>query len=402
MLAFFDCIGGISGDMSLGALVDLGVSDQWLQTTLRESAGLKGFEIQTERVQRHGVSACRLNVSVKSGQKSRNYVDIQQIIGDSDLSAAVKDRSLGMFKRLGEAEAAVHGCSLEEVHFHEVGAVDAMVDIIGTALAVENLGIQRIIASPIPTGTGFVDAHHGRLPVPAPATLALLKNIPVYGTGIKAELVTPTGATIVTSLADSFSAMPSMTIERIGYGAGRRELDQRPNLLRIIVGQPEETGMAAAGGETNVVMVETCIDDMNPEIFGFLMDRLFDDGALDVYWVPIYMKKNRPATKIQVLCRQDVTAAVADRILRETTTAGIRYYPVHRLTLPRKRMTVSTAYGAVVVKRITGVDGKVRMVPEFEVCRRIALDRNLPIRIVYETIQREIGDRSTPDDQADG
>ena len=389
MIAYFDCLSGISGDMCLGALVDLGVSARWMQESLRESLGLKGFDIYTERVRRHGIAACRLKVSVESGQKPRSYRDIQQLIDNSDLSAVVKKISLGMFKRLGDAEAAVHDCPLEEVHFHEVGAVDALVDMIGSALAMEKLGIRSVAASRIPTGAGFVDAHHGRLPVPAPATLALLKNVPVYGTGIPAELVTPTGAAIVTSLADTFSDMPAMTIEHIGYGAGERDLDQRPNLLRIIIGQPEAASVAAAGGEASVVIVETCIDDMNPEIFGFLMDRLFEDGALDVYWVPIYMKKNRPATMIRVLCAQETTSLIAGRILRETTTAGVRYYPVRRLTLKREQINVPTSLGSVAVKRITGVDGDVRIVPEFEACRRIAVQNNLPIRVVYETIQRE-------------
>ncbi len=402
MIAFFDCIGGISGDMTLGALVDLGVPAGWLQETLRQSVGLKEFEITAGRAQRHGISACSLQVSVKPGQKPRHYRDIRALIDSSTLSAVVKDRSLAMFTRLGEAEAAVHGCPLEDVHFHEVGAVDALVDIIGTALAVEYLGIERCAASPLPVGSGFVEAHHGTLPVPAPATLVLLKNVPVYGTGIDAELVTPTGAAIITSLTNAFGELPSMTIEHIGYGAGKRDLQQRPNLLRIIFGQSESAPVSATGGETDVVLVETCIDDMNPEIFGFLMDRLFEDGALDVYWVPIYMKKNRPATKIQVLCRQEGTAAVTDRILRETTTTGVRYHPVRRLTLPREQVTVTTPYGEVTVKRITGVDGRVRMAPEFEDCRRIAVERNIPIRIVYETIQREIGSRSALDNRSDG
>ena len=399
MIAYFDCISGISGDMCLGALVDLGVSAEWLQKTLRASVGLEGFEIDTERVERHGISACRLRVTVKPGQKSRNLSEIRQIIDNSDLSRSVKDQSGDMFQRLGEAEAAVHGCPLDEVHFHEVGAVDALVDIIGTALALEKLGIRQIAASRIPVGSGFVEAHHGRLPVPAPATLALLKKVPVYGSGIEAELVTPTGATIITSLADVFGEMPAMTVQRIGYGAGSRDLQQRPNLLRIILGQPEGARVEDTDGDTGVVMVETCIDDMNPEIFGYLMDRLFEDGALDVYWVPIYMKKNRPGTKIQVLCRQDVTLSIADRILRETTTAGVRYYPVRRLTLQREQTVEDTSFGKVAVKRITGVDGTERIVPEFEDCRRIALERNIPIRTVYEIIQRDTGSRLGPGDR---
>ena len=399
MIAYFDCISGISGDMCLGALVDLGVSVEWLQKTLRTSVGLDGFEIDAERVQRHGISACRVRVTVKPGQQSRNLSDIRQVIDDSDLSRSVKDQSGDMFQRLGEAEAAVHGCPLDEVHFHEVGAVDALVDIIGTALALEKLGIRQIAASRIPVGSGFVEAHHGRLPVPAPATLALLKKVPVYGSGIEAELVTPTGATIITSLADGFGEMPAMTVLRIGYGAGSRDLQQRPNLLRIILGQAEGARVEDTEGDTGVVMVETCIDDMNPEIFGYLMDRLFEDGALDVYWVPIYMKKNRPGTKIQVLCRQDVTLSIADRILRETTTAGIRYYPVRRLTLQREQTVEDTSFGKVAVKRITGVDGTERIVPEFEDCRRIALERNIPIRTVYEIIQRDTGSRLGPGDR---
>ena len=402
IIAHFDCFSGISGDMTLGAFVDAGVPADWLQATLTESIGLKGFAIHTEQVQRHGIAACRLKVTTTARQKARHYHDIRQLIEGSALPAAVKNRSLAMFTLLGEAEAAVHGCELDDVHFHEVGAVDALVDIIGTALAVERLGIQRVTASPIPTGKGFTDTDHGRLPLPAPATLELLKHVPVYGSGIEAELVTPTGAAIVTSLAETFSEMPAMRVEQIGYGAGRRDLDQRPNLLRILLGEAEETGDLAAGSEADVVMVETCIDDMNPEIFGFLMDRLFEDGALDVYWIPIYMKKNRPATMVQVLCRAGDTRTIARRILSETTTAGVRHYPMRRLTLERESMTVNTSFGEVVVKRITGLEGEMRIVPEFEACRRIASDRGIPIRVVYETILQETGGRPAIDKPSGG
>ena len=402
IIAYFDCFSGISGDMALAALVDAGVPADWLQATLHESVGLQGFTIHTEQVRRHGISACRLQVTASSGQKSRNYNDIRQLIEGSALPAAVKNRSLAMFTLLGEAEAAVHGCELDDVHFHEVGAVDALVDIIGTALAVERLGIQRVTASPIPTGKGFTDTDHGRLPLPAPATLELLKHVPVYGTDIEAELVTPTGAAIVTSLAETFSELPAMRVEQIGYGAGRRDLDQQPNLLRILLGEADEIGDLAAGSEADVVMVETCIDDMNPEIFGFLMDRLFEDGALDVYWIPIYMKKNRPATMVQVLCRAGDTRTIAQRILSETTTAGVRHYPMRRLTLEREPMTVNTSFGEVVVKRITGLDGEMRIVPEFEECRRIAGERGIPMRVVYETILRETGSRPAIDKPSDG
>lgn len=401
VVAHFDCLSGISGDMILGALVDLGVPADWLQKSLTQAAGLSGFEVRIERVRRHGIGACRLKVDTTSASRPRRYRDIKKLIMESDLSDGVKRQCLRIFKRLGDAEAAVHDCSLEDVHFHEVGAVDALVDIIGTAIAVEYLDIRAVTASPIPTGTGFVKAHHGTLPVPAPATLELLRNVPVFGTGIAAELVTPTGAAIITSLTDTFSGMPAMRIQRIGYGAGSRQLEERPNLLRVILGQVQRTDTAAAESEADVVMVETCIDDMSPEIFGYLMDRLFEEGALDVYWVPIYMKKNRPATKVQVLCREKSMSAIADRILRETTTAGVRYYPVRRLTLPREQVAVATSYGQIAVKAITGVDGQVRLVPEYDVCRQIALERNIPIRVVYETIQREVADRSTLDNRSD-
>ena len=390
MIAYFDCFSGISGDMCLGALVDLGVPDRWLSETLHTSVGLNGFEIHSERVQRHGISACRVAVKADPTQPARNYRDILQLIDNAELSAAVKDQSRAVFERLGKAEASVHGCQLEEVHFHEVGAVDALVDIIGTCLAAERLGVQRIIASHIPTGSGFVDAQHGRLPIPAPATLALLQNVPIYGTDIAAELVTPTGAALITTLAETFSALPALTVHQIGYGAGSRDLDQQPNLLRIVLGQSEKARLEDEGSTADVMMVETCIDDMNPEIFGFLMDRLYEDGALDVYWIPIYMKKNRPATMIQVLCSTDATALIAGRILRETTSIGVRYHPVHRLTLKREEIRMSTSLGEVAVKRIIGIDGQERLVPEFEACRRIAYQKNLPIRVVYETIQREI------------
>ena len=403
IIAHFDCFSGISGDMTLGALIDLGVPADWLQEMLRKAAGLKGFEIRTERIRRHGIDACRLSVSVKTGQLPRHLRDIRRLFEKSDLSAAVKDRSLAIFERLGNAEATVHNCPLEEVHFHEVGAVDALVDVIGTALCVEYLGIQSISASHIPTGSGFVDSEHGRLPLPAPATLELLKSVPVYGTGIAAELVTPTGAAIVTTLAETFTDMPNMAIHSIGYGAGKRDLDKRPNLLRIIVGQSDEDIAVIADSESDVVMLETCIDDMNPEIYGFLMDRLFEDGALDVYWVPIYMKKNRPATMVQVLCRADATIKIAGRILSETTSAGVRYYPMRRLTLKREQIIVATSLGEVPVKKILGVDGTERIVPEFDACRRIAIQKNVPIRAVFEIIQQEANvNRTALDKRSDG
>lgn len=389
MIAYFDCFSGISGDMTLGALFDLGVPVKWLQESLQQDVPLPGFDLSVEPVQRHGITGRRVRVRVNDGQADRNYNDIKRLIGGSRLSDFVKKTGLDMFERIADAEACIHGCPKAEVHFHEVGGVDALVDILGTALGIEFLGIKKVMASKIPLGTGFVSSDHGRLPVPAPATLAILTDVPVYGSGIDTELVTPTGAAIVTALAESFGPMPVMKVRKIGYGAGRRDLNPIPNLLRIVNGD-----VPAPSAET-VVMVETCIDDMNPEIFGFIMDRLFEDGALDVYWVPIFMKKNRPGTMIQVLCRADAKEAVARRILMETTTAGIRYYDVHRQTLERKQIQLKTPFGEIPVKQIKNPDGTYRIVPEYEICRQIATEKDIPIREVYENIIKENAGRDS-------
>ena len=389
MIAYFDCFSGISGDMTLGALFDLGVPVKWLQESLQQDVPLSGFDLSIESVQRHGITGQRVRVRVNDRQAARNYNDITRLIESSRLSDFVKKTGLDMFERIADAEAGIHGCPKAEVHFHEVGGVDALVDILGTALGIEFLGIKKVTASKIPLGTGFVSSDHGRLPVPAPATLAILTDVPVYGSGIDKELVTPTGAAIVTALAESFGPMPAMKVRKIGYGAGRRDLKPTPNLLRIV------NGDVPVHSTETVVMVETCIDDMNPEIFGFIMDRLFEDGALDVYWVPIFMKKNRPGTMIQVLCPVNAKEAVARRILMETTTTGIRYYEVQRQTLERKQIQLKTTFGEIPVKQIKNPDGTYRIVPEYEICRQIANEKDIPIREVYEDIIKETAGRDS-------
>ena len=386
MLAYFDCFSGISGDMTLGAFIDLGVPVKWLKENI-SAIPLTGFDISVTSVFRNGINAKSVHVKTKDTAESRNYAVIRSLIQNSRLSPRVKESSLKVFQKLAEAEAAIHGCSVEKVHFHEVGGIDAIVDIVGTALCVEYLGVNKIIASKLPLGTGFIDCMHGTLPVPAPATLALLKDVPVYGSGIPHELVTPTGAAIIVTLAESFEPMPDMLINKTGYGAGKRELETIPNLLRIVTGNTQSHKSYAQ--KDRIVIVETCIDDMNPEVFGFVMDRLFEDGALDVYWIPIFMKKNRPGTMIQVLCRTDQKEAVINRILSETTSLGVRYYDVDRAWLARKQITKKTGYGMVKVKQITDTDGSTRIVPEYEVCKKIALEKNIPIRVVYDRIAKE-------------
>ncbi len=390
MIAYFDCFSGISGDMTLGALVDLGVPIEWLKGQLGRLP-LENFDVTATSTHRNGVHANLVNVAVIDDKTSRNFCQIRTLIDNSPLTDTVKSTSLKIFQKLAEAEARIHSCSLEDVHFHEVGGIDAIVDIVGTALGLEYLAIKKIIASPIPLGKGFVTCSHGKLPVPVPATLGILKNVPVYGTTIPHELVTPTGAAIISASAQGFEAMPDMVIEKIGYGAGQRDFADRPNLLRIILGNEAQTatGLSEELQEDRIEIIETSIDDMNPELFGHLMDRLFEDGALDVCWIPIYMKKNRPATMLQVLCKNDRRDILIHRILSESTTLGVRYYESRRRLLWRDQLEIETSYGKIAVKRVKDPQGNIRIIPEYEVCLKIAREQDLPLRIVYDTVARE-------------
>lgn len=387
MIAYFDCFSGISGDMTLGAFIDLGVPIKWLIEKL-ESIPLGGFELKVTEVSRNGIHAKRVQVDARETSHARDYAQIKSLIAAGPLPPDVKETSLDIFAKIAAAEAVIHDCPIEHVHFHEVGGIDAIVDIVGTALCVDYLKLEKILASKIPLGSGVVDCSHGILPVPAPATLKILKGVPVYGTEILQELVTPTGAAIIATLAESFGRIPDMIVADTGYGAGKRDLESMPNLLRIITGTVAD--QQTDRRQDTIVMVETCIDDMNPEIFSFLMDRLFADGALDVYWVPVFMKKNRPGTMVQILCREERKEAVMDRILSETTSAGVRFYDMHRRVLKREKLMVETLYGSVQVKRIVGLDGSERLVPEYEVCKKIALEKNIPIRVVYDTIFKSL------------
>jgi len=390
MLAYFDCFSGISGDMMLGALTDLGVPPDWLKDQLSRLP-LRDFDVTATSTHRNGIHAKMVQVTAHDDRTARNYSQIRSLIESSPLNENIKSTSLRIFQKLAEAEARIHNCSLEKVHFHEVGGIDAIVDIVGTVLGLKYLAVEKIIASPIPLGNGFVTCSHGKLPVPVPATLGILKGIPVYGTSIPHELVTPTGAAIIAVTARGFQAMPDMIIKKIGYGAGQRDLADRPNLLRIILGEelPLGTGPSEELQEDHIEIIETNIDDMNPELYGHLMGLLFDDGALDVSWMPVYMKKNRPGTILQVICKKDRRDALIHRILSETTTLGVRYYESHRRLLWREQLEVETSYGKIAVKRIKDPQGNFRIVPEYDVCLHIARERNLPLRIVYDTVALE-------------
>ena len=390
MMAYFDCFSGISGDMTLGAFVDLGVPVQWLTDELHKIP-LSGFELSASEVSAHGISAKKVNVDVLKESGSRNYRQIQSMILNSPLSQRVKDRSSDIFDRLATAEAGIHNCPKDRVHFHEVGGIDAIVDIVGTALCLEFLNIETIAASKIPLGSGFVKCRHGTLPVPAPATLAILKDVPVYGTEIPFELVTPTGAAIVAALSRSFGKMRDMLVQKVGYGAGTYQLEATPNLLRIILGR-EPIGLEALNDkvETDTIwVIETSIDDMNPEVLGYTMERLFAKGALDVCLFPVYMKKNRPGTMLQVLCHEDRKDEIVGCILTETTSLGVRYHESRRQKLKREKVLVETSFGPVQVKKIRDLSGGARIVPEYEVCKKIALARQIPVQRVYETIIKE-------------
>ncbi len=388
--AYFDCFSGISGDMTVGALLDIGVPLAWLQKELSKLS-LDGYSLSAKAVSCRGIQARHFQVSLHGPPVHRHYCDIQFIIEKSPLSPLVRKTSLAIFDLIADAESKIHGLDKAKVHFHEVGAVDSIIDIVGTALCLEYLDIDTIFSSKIPLGKGFVDCQHGTLPIPAPATVEILKNVPVYGTGISEEMVTPTGAAIIKALAQDYLDLPPMIIQNIGYGAGSRHLQKRPNLLRVLTGQVD----ALAGQNTQdplgdtVAVVETCVDDMNPEIFGYLMDRLFDDGALDVYWIPVFMKKNRPGTLIQVLCGLEAKSAIINRILSETTSTGVRFHPIQRTRLLREVITISTTFGDVLMKKITDLDGNSRLVPEYESCKKIALARKLPIKTVYQLIDQE-------------
>jgi uncharacterized protein (TIGR00299 family) protein len=399
MDAYFDCFSGISGDMTLGALIDLGVSPGWLQDELTRLP-LKGFQLAVTPVVRSGISANLVKVEVHDSKKSRDFKEIKSLIETCPLSETVKSNSLNIFEKLARAEAAIHGCSPEEVHFHELGGIDAIVDIVGTALCLEKLGINKITASKLPLGSGFVDCQHGKLPIPAPATLEILENIPIYGTEAMNELVTPTGAAIIACLADSFGPLPEMSLKKTGYGAGQRELQDRPNLLRIISGTPvgPEIDLKDSLQTDQIIILETCIDDMNPELFGFLMERIFEDGALDVYWIPVHMKKNRPGTMVQVLCKEDRKDNLIRRLFAETTSLGIRYYHAHRQLLARDELTVTTSFGEIRVKRIKDQLGSMRLIPEYEACKEIALQRKIPLRVVYDTIAKEAAESELSDE----
>jgi uncharacterized protein (TIGR00299 family) protein len=389
-LLYLDCFAGISGDMFLGALIDLGVSEDALRAELAKLK-LPGYTISTRRVVKQNISATKFDCIeashpvMKHGHDHRSYTEIAGMITGSGLSENVKRRALSVFKRIGEAEAKIHSVPLEKIHFHEVGAVDSIVDIVGACVALEILGVDEVQASPPRLGSGFVETAHGKFPVPAPATLELLKGLPVQSSNEPVELVTPTGAALLAEFCSRFGAMPAMSIEKIGYGAGTRDLEKTPNVLRAVLG---EATIAASSDADAVAVIETNIDDMNPQLFGDVMERLLAAGALDVFFTSIQMKKNRPGTLLTVLCERNDVDRMAELLLTHTTSFGVRVHETQRRKLSREIVKVATKFGEIEVK-VGRLAGKVvSRSPEYESCKQAAAKAGVAVKDVFNEATR--------------
>src|ERR1051326_671647 len=438
-IAYLECFSGISGDMFLGALVDAGVSPRLLEETV--SALGVGAKLEISRVMRSGISATKVDVWV-DGEKDmpreeywakqdvalapsahaehehhahahehdhehspeaahglhtehthRGLSEIRKIISAARISESAKKIAIAIFEALGTAEAKIHNLPMETVHFHEVGAVDAMVDIVCAAVGSEALGVDEIVCSPLNVGGGTVKCAHGTFPVPAPATVELLKHAPVYSSGVQAELVTPTGAAIVKTLARRFAAFPEMKIEKSGYGAGSREFAEHPNVLRLLIGEGAAKTEAKTTSEL-ITILEANLDDLNPQVFGYVLDRLLEEGALDAFGMPVQMKKNRPGTLLSVMCKPEDAGKLTQLIFTETTTLGVRRRDEVRQTLARRWENVRTQWGEVRIK-IASMNGTVtNYAPESEDCRRIAAEHHVPLKTVMQEASRQYLDKS--------
>jgi pyridinium-3,5-bisthiocarboxylic acid mononucleotide nickel chelatase len=383
-IAYFDCPSGVAGDMILGALVDAGASFAELEAELGKLR-LSGYLLERREVTKAGFRATKVDVHIEAytGRSPRNLRSILDILERSDLAEAVKIQASRVFTRLGEAEARVHGTTVDEVHFHELGAVDAIVDVTGACLGLHLLGVDTVHCSALPLGGGFVETQHGRIPVPGPATAELLKGFPVVDPGVKGELVTPTGAALLTTLAASPGSMPAMTVTAVGYGAGTMDL-KTPNVIRAFIG---ETGDAVP--TETVLQLETTVDDMSPQLYEPLMERLFEAGALDVYLTPVLMKKSRPGVVVTALCEPGAVTALARVCFAESTTIGVRWTTYRRERLPREMVTVQTSLGSLTFK-VSRLDGRpVTVTPEFDDVRRIARDKRLTVREALDQARAE-------------
>ncbi len=387
-IAYFDCFSGVSGDMTLAALLACGADEAAFRDRL-SALNVPGYELRVQRVTREGITATDVDVHLLDPDQKhgRHLSDIAAILDSSPLPPQVRQNALAVFTRLADAEAKIHGTTREQIHFHEVGAVDAIVDIVGSCLLLDMLGVERIVASSIPCGYGTIKCRHGIMPVPAPATMELLQGFPVHSVDIRGELVTPTGAALLTTLSDPQRAgkLPAMRVLTSGFGAGKKQFKpDMPNLLRVILGETEEAALKDDATPQTVAVLETNLDDQNPEGFDLLMERAFAAGALDVFFSPIQMKKNRPATLLTVLCPPDKADALAGLLFRETGTFGIRTREQRRYTLARSWRTVATEFGDIRLKAGAWLGEEVTVAPEYEDCKRAAQAHGVPLRRVYE------------------
>jgi uncharacterized protein (TIGR00299 family) protein len=379
---YLDCASGISGDMMLGALIDAGADVATIQAGL-DSLGLDECRLEVTEVKRHAFRAAKVHVRHAPEHKHRHLHHITEMIGQSRLSTRQQELACRIFGKLAEAEAKVHGTTVQKVHFHEVGAVDSIADIVGTAIGLDLLAPQRIVCSPVPTGHGFIQIAHGRCSVPAPATAELLQGVPLASSSVEAELTTPTGAAIVRAVVDEFGPLPPLVIDRIGYGAGDKDFEQQANLLRLVVG--------TVGGSTmtdQVAILETNVDDVTAEVVGYCSQCLFEAGALDVYCSPIFMKKNRPATKLTVLCEPADVTCMESILFRETQTLGIRRWTADRSILKRTVAERATPWGLVKGKQVELPEGGSQFFPEYEDCRRLAEEHGVPLQRVLDVAKR--------------
>jgi len=381
-IAYFDCFSGASGDMILGSLIDAGLSPKRLREELKKLR-IPTVHLRAKKVLKGGISATQVMVEGKSEKRShRNLKEILRIVERSGVEAEVKEKSKEIFKRIASVEAKIHQTPMEEVHFHELGGLDSIVDIVGSVWGIRQLGIGKIYVSKVNVGSGFVKCEHGILPVPAPATLFLMEGKPIYSSGVERELLTPTGAAILTTLSSEFGSMPLMNMDRVGYGAGRDDLSY-PNLLRLIIGTSE-----SISGKEKVVVIETNIDDMNPQFYDYVMERLLAMEVLEVFITPILMKKSRPGHLLTVICSSEKLSSVTKFLLRETTTLGLRWHQEERAKTDREILTQETKYGKIRFKLAKWEGKVVNLSPEYEDCKRLALEKGVPLKEVFEEAKR--------------
>ena len=389
-IAYFDCFSGISGDMTVGALLDAGLKIETLEKELNK-LGLSGYQLEVNKVVKKGISATQFKVKIKEEGVERRFKDILDIFEKSKLNEEIKKETKKIFFNIAQAESKIHRKDIDRIHFHEIGGLDSIIDITSAVIGIKTLGIEEIYSSALPVGEGFVKCAHGVIPVPAPATLELLKNIPIYSGGIESEMITPTGAGIIGTLAKSFGERPLMKIERIGYGAGEKEFTI-PNLLRVSIGEKilKDENLKDGYVSDETVLIESNIDDMNPEFYDYIMEKLFFQGALDVFLTPIQMKKNRPAHILSIIVYEQNLKEILEVLFSESTTLGVRIRETKRLRLAQKNFITDTKYGKIRVK-VGMFKGKIKNIaPEYEDCKKMAKQLQVPLKEVYGEAKKVI------------